>query len=187
MSTPHPELRLARFAAAALAVGFGFGGLVGIINSAQPVIHRLVALALLIALVVLHLRNCVRPVDGSRPAAWRWSVAVQALLTGVGMIWFADTWYGNSGFLAAAVLLLIRPPSLAWAGFGLVVVAQFAAALPVRPIGRRGPLSRGGPHGLRRHRAVRGCPPGRPGRRPARDQAGVGRGGGGPATPGVRA
>jgi len=133
MSTPHPELRLARFAAAALAVGFGFGGLVGIINSAQPVIHRLVALALLIALVVLHLRNCVRPVDGSRPAAWRWTIAVQALLTGVGMIWFADTWYGNSGFLAAALLLLIRPPRLAWAGFGLVVVAQFAAALPVRP------------------------------------------------------
>jgi two-component system sensor histidine kinase DesK len=133
MSATHPELRLARFAAAALAVGFGFGGLVGIIDSTQPATHRLVALALLIALVVLHLRNCVRPVDGSRPAAWRWSVAVQALLTGVGMIWFADTWYGNSGFLAAALLLLIRPPSLAWAGFGLVVVAQFAAALPVRP------------------------------------------------------
>jgi two-component system sensor histidine kinase DesK len=133
MSTPHPELRLARFAAAALAVGFGFGGLVGIIGSAQPVTHRLVALALLSALVVLHLRNCVRPADGSRPAAWRWTLAVQALLTGVGMIWFADTWYGNSGFLAAALLLLIRPPRLAWAGFGLVVVAQFAAAVPVRP------------------------------------------------------
>ncbi|GIF64991.1 hypothetical protein Ais01nite_30260 [Asanoa ishikariensis] len=132
MST-HPELRLARFAAAALAVGFGFGGLVGIIDSDQPAAHRLVAVALLGALVALHLRTCVRPADGSRPAAWRAAIAIQALLTGVGMIWFADTWYGNSGFLAAALLLLIRPPRLAWTGFGLVVVVQFAAALPVRP------------------------------------------------------
>ena len=133
MSTSNPELWLARLAATALALGFGFGGLVGIIDSAQPTTHRLVALALLAALIVLHVRNCVRPVDGSRPTGWRATIVVQALLTGVGMIWFADTWYGNSGFLAAALLLLVRPPALAWSGFGLVVVAQFAAALPVRP------------------------------------------------------
>ncbi|WP_203710189.1 sensor histidine kinase [Asanoa siamensis] len=113
----------------ALALGFGFGGLVGILDSGHPI----AAVALLAALVLLHLRNCVRPPDGRRPAGWRWTLAAQAVLTAVGMIWFAGTWYGNSGFLAAAVLLLVRPPRLAWAGFGLVVAAQFVAALPVRP------------------------------------------------------
>ena len=133
MTRTNPELWLARLAATALALGFGFGGLVGIVDSAQPVAHRIAALAMLCALIALHVRNCVRPADGSRPKGWRWTIAVQALLTGAGMIWFADTWYGNSGFLAAALLLLIRPPRLAWAGFGLVVVAQFVIALPVRP------------------------------------------------------
>ncbi|GGM74243.1 sensor histidine kinase [Dactylosporangium sucinum] len=131
--TSDTALRLARLAAVALSLGFGFGGFVGILDGAQPFRSRLVAVVLLVALLVLHLRNCIRPADGSRPAGWRWTLTIQVALTGAGMVWFADTWYGNSGFLAAAVLLLVRRPLLAWAGFGLVVVMQFVAAVPVRP------------------------------------------------------
>jgi hypothetical protein len=92
-----------------------------------------VAFTLLAALLGLHLHNCVRRADGRSPRGWQWTLAAQAVLTVVGMIWFASTWYGNSGFLAAAVLLLVRPRSLGWAGFGLVLVTQFFSALPVRP------------------------------------------------------
>jgi signal transduction histidine kinase len=127
------ELRLARSAAVVLSLGFGFGGFVGILDSADPASQRAVAAVLLTTLLVLHLRNCVRRPDGAGPTGWPWTLAAQAVITVAGMVWFADTWYGNSGFLAAAVLLLIHRPVLAWGGFGLVVAAQFVAALPVRP------------------------------------------------------
>ena len=126
-------VRMARMVAVVVSVGFAYGGLVGIIDSTDPAPVKAVATALLTALLALHLRNCVRRSDGARPRGWHWTLAAQAVLTGIGMIWFADTWYGNSGFLAAAILLLVRRPLLAWTGFGLVVVAQFGAALPVRP------------------------------------------------------
>lgn len=84
-------------------------------------------------LLGLHLRNCIRWSDDVRVRGWQWTLAVQAVLTAAGMVWFASTWYGNSGFLAAAFLLLIRRRWVAWSGFALVVAAQFAAALPVRP------------------------------------------------------
>ncbi|WP_328475218.1 histidine kinase [Actinoplanes sp. NBC_00393] len=132
-SNADVELRLARAAAIALSLGFGFGGFVGILDSDDPLGHQIVAAALLTALLVLHLRNCVRRSDGTRPKGWQATLAAQTVLTAAGMLWFADTWYGNSGFLAAAVLLLIRPAGLAWAGFALIVAAQFVAALPVRP------------------------------------------------------
>jgi signal transduction histidine kinase len=125
-------VRLARAVAVTVSVGFAFGGYVGIIDADHPGPTRLAAAALLTALLGLHLRNCVRRADGRRPRAWPWTLAAQAVLTAAGMVWFADTWYGNSGFLAAAILLLIRPPALAWAGFGAVLVAQFCSALPVR-------------------------------------------------------
>jgi hypothetical protein len=99
----------------------------------QSSVEKAVAFTLLAALLGLHLHNCVRRADGRSPRGWQWTLAAQAVLTVVGMIWFASTWYGNSGFLAAAVLLLVRPRSLGWAGFGLVLVTQFFSALPVRP------------------------------------------------------
>jgi two-component system sensor histidine kinase DesK len=126
-------LRLSRAAAIVLSLGFGFGGFVGILDSANSASEQAVATVLLTALLVLHLRNCVRRPDGLRPTGWPWTLATQAVITVAGMVWFADTWYGNSGFLAAAVLLLTRRPVLAWGGFGLVAAAQFVAALPVRP------------------------------------------------------
>ncbi|GAA4592016.1 hypothetical protein GCM10023194_52800 [Planotetraspora phitsanulokensis] len=126
-------VRTARLVAVVVSAGFSFGGFIGAADSDQPNAHKAVAFALLATLLALHLYNCVRRADGRSPRGWQWTLAAQAVLTSIGMVWFASTWYGNSGFLAAAVLLLVRPRALGWAGFGLVLVTQFFSALPVRP------------------------------------------------------
>ncbi|MFI7696110.1 sensor histidine kinase [Nonomuraea sp. NPDC049655] len=120
-------VRVARLVAAVASCGFAFGGFVGIVNG-DPA-ERPVATALLVALLALHLRNCVRWSQEPRPAGWPWTLAAQVVLTVAGMIWFADTWYGNSGFAAAAFLLLIRRRWLAWTCFGVVLAAQAASTL----------------------------------------------------------
>lgn len=130
-ASPVAAVRWARVIAVGVSCGFAFGGYVGIVN-AEPG-GRAAAFVLLTVLLLLHLRNCIRWSDEVRVRGWRWTLAVQAVLTAAGMVWYASTWYGNSGFLAAALLLLIRRRWVAWSGFCLVVAAQFAAALPVRP------------------------------------------------------
>ncbi|MEU8798534.1 histidine kinase [Spirillospora sp. NPDC048819] len=131
IASPVAAVRWARVVAVGVSCGFAFGGYVGIIN-AEPG-GKPAAFVLLTALLVLHLRNCIRWSEDARVRGWPWTLGVQAVLTAVGMVWYADTWYGNSGFLAAAFLLLIRRRWVAWGGFAAVVAAQFAAALPVRP------------------------------------------------------
>ncbi|MEU4328175.1 sensor histidine kinase [Nonomuraea dietziae] len=126
-------LRLAQLVAVVASAGFSFGGFIGILYSEDPPAAKAVAFALLAVLLGLHLRNCVRRADGRRPRGWRWTLAVQAVLTGAGLVWFASTWYGNTGFLAAAVLLLIRRPGPRWGAFSLVLLAQFLSGLTVRP------------------------------------------------------
>ncbi|MEU4700321.1 histidine kinase [Nonomuraea dietziae] len=126
-------LRLAQLVAVVASAGFSFGGFIGILYSEDPPAAKAVAFALLAVLLGLHLRNCVRRADGRRPRGWRWTLAVQAVLTGAGLMWFASTWYGNTGFLAAAVLLLIRRPGPRWGAFSLVLLAQFLSGLTVRP------------------------------------------------------
>ncbi|MEU7896099.1 histidine kinase [Nonomuraea sp. NPDC049152] len=126
-------LRLAQLVAVVVSAGFSFGGVIGIVYSADPPARKAVAFTLLAVLLALHLRNCVRRTDGRRPRWWPWTLAVQAVLTAAGLIWFASTWYGNTGFLAAAVLLLIRRPWARWTAFSLVLLAQFLSALTVRP------------------------------------------------------
>jgi signal transduction histidine kinase len=120
-------LRVARLVAVVASCGFAFGGFVGIVNG-EPA-DRPAASVLLVALLVLHLRNCVRWSELHRPAGWPWTLAAQVLLTAMGMVWYGGTWYGNSGFAAAAVLLLVRRRVLAWTGFALVLVAQAASTL----------------------------------------------------------
>ncbi|MEU5877494.1 histidine kinase [Spirillospora sp. NPDC047279] len=124
-------VRWARVIAVGVSCGFAFGGYVGIVN-AEPG-GKPAAFVLLTVLLVLHLRNCIRWSEDARVRGWQWTLAAQVALTAVGMVWYASTWYGNSGFLAAAFLLLIRRRWVAWGGFALVIAAQFAAALPVRP------------------------------------------------------
>ncbi|MGI5170164.1 sensor histidine kinase [Spirillospora sp. CA-253888] len=124
-------VRWARVVALGVSCGFAFGGYVGIIN-AEPG-GEPAAFVLLTVLLLLHLRNCIRWSEDERVRGWRWTLGAQAVLTAVGMVWYASTWYGNSGFLAAAILLLVRRRWAAWGGFALVIAAQFAAALPVRP------------------------------------------------------
>ncbi|MFB4314963.1 sensor histidine kinase [Actinomadura sp. 21ATH] len=131
IASPVAAVRWARVVAVGVSCGFAFGGYVGIIN-AEPG-GKPAAFALLTALLLLHLRNCIRWSEDVRVRGWQWTLGVQAVLTAVGQIWYASTWYGNSGFLAAAFLLLIRRRWAAWGGFALVIAAQFAAALPVRP------------------------------------------------------
>ncbi|GAA3315213.1 hypothetical protein [Nonomuraea dietziae] len=126
-------LRLAQLVAVVASAGFSFGGFIGILYSDDPPAAKAVAFAPLAVLLGLHLRNCVRRADGRRPRGWRWTLAVQAVLTGAGLVWFASTWYGNTGFLAAAVLLLIRRPGPRWGAFSLVLLAQFLSGLTVRP------------------------------------------------------
>ncbi|MFC7719378.1 hypothetical protein [Nonomuraea recticatena] len=126
-------LRLAQLVAVVASAGFSFGGFIGVLYSEDPPAAKAVAFALLAVLLGLHLRNCVRRADGRRPRGWRWTLAVQAVLTGAGLVWFASTWYGNTGFLAAAVLLLIRRPGPRWGAFSLVLLAQFLSGLTVRP------------------------------------------------------
>ena len=98
--------RVAQAVVAIVTVGFFFGGFVGIMTSDLPPSRRVAPLVLLAALLALHLRNCVRRLDGGRPAGWRWTLAAQAVLTFVPMIWYSSTWYDNVGFLCGAVLLL---------------------------------------------------------------------------------
>ncbi|WP_344899944.1 sensor histidine kinase [Actinomadura meridiana] len=126
-------MRLARLVAVVVSVGFSYGGFIGISRSGDPAGLKALGCGLLVSLLLLHLYNCVQTADGRRPRAWQWTLAAQAVLTGVGLLLFADTWYGNTGFLAAAVLLLIRPVAAAWAGFAVVVVVQFVSGLDVRP------------------------------------------------------
>ncbi|MFD0901884.1 sensor histidine kinase [Actinomadura sediminis] len=114
-----------------MSCGFAFGGYVGIVN-AEPG-GKPAAFVLLTVLLLLHLRNCIRWSEDGRVRGWPWTLGAQAVLTAVGMVWYASTWYGNSGFLAAAILLLVRRRWAAWGGFALVIAAQFAAASPVRP------------------------------------------------------
>ncbi|MEW9527571.1 histidine kinase [Microbispora sp. NPDC049125] len=130
---PATAPRLARLVAVVVSLGFSFGGVIGVADSDQPALTKATAIALLAALLALHLYNCVHRSGGRRPKGWRWTLAAQAVLTAVGMIGFASTWYGNSGFLAAALLLLVRPAAAAWAGFALVLVMQLLSALAVRP------------------------------------------------------
>ncbi|RKS76622.1 signal transduction histidine kinase [Actinomadura pelletieri DSM 43383] len=125
--------RLARLVAVVVSVGFSYGGFIGISRSGDPAHLKALGCGLLASLLLLHLYNCVRTSDGRRPRAWQWTLAAQAVFTGVGLHLFASTWYGNTGFLAAAVLLLIRPVAAAWAGFAVIVVVQFVSGLGVRP------------------------------------------------------
>ncbi|MEU9021559.1 histidine kinase [Actinomadura sp. NPDC048394] len=125
--------RVAQAVIAIVTIGFFFGGFVGIMTSDLPPSRRAVPLLLLAALLALHLRNCVRRLDGGRPAAWPWTLAAQAVLTFVPMIWYSSTWYGNVGFLCGAVLLLVRPGWLAWTGFGAVLAADLPLSLAERP------------------------------------------------------
>ncbi|MEV4896502.1 histidine kinase [Nonomuraea sp. NPDC055795] len=129
-----PALRLARLVAAGVSAGFAFGGVIGIVYSKDPVPMKALAYTLLTVLFALHLRNCVRRADGRRPGGWPWTLAVQVVLTGTGLLLFPATWYGNTGFLAAAMLLLFRRPWPKWGGFALVLAAQFASTLTVRPM-----------------------------------------------------
>ncbi|MFB4300520.1 sensor histidine kinase [Actinomadura sp. NTSP31] len=131
IASPVAAVRWARLVAVGVSCGFAFGGYVGIVN-AEPG-GEPAAFALLTLLLLLHLRNCIRWSDDVRVRGWPWTLAAQAALTAAGMVWYPTTWYGNSGFLAAAFLLLIRRRWAAWGGFAAVVAAQFAAALPVRP------------------------------------------------------
>lgn len=125
---------LARVVTAVITCGFFFGGFVGLVQSTRlSTGAKAIALGLLLALVTLHLRNCVRPADGSRPAGWRWTLGAQAVLTYLPMTWFHETWYGNPGFLAGAALLLLRPAWAAWAGFVAVLAVQVPVGLAVRP------------------------------------------------------
>lgn len=122
-------LRLAQAVAVVVSAGFAFGGVIGVVYSDDPAWLKAVAFAMLAVLFALHVRNCVRRADGKRPPGWAWTLGAQAVLTAAGLHWFAGTWYGNTGFLAAAVLLLLRSP---WA-FAAVLVAQFFSAMTVRP------------------------------------------------------
>ncbi|GAA2157649.1 sensor histidine kinase [Actinomadura napierensis] len=131
IASPVAAVRWARVVAVGVSCGFAFGGYVGIVD-AEPG-GKPAAFALLTVLLLLHLRNCIRWSDDVRVRGWWWTLGVQAALTAAGMVWYANTWYGNSGFLAAAFLLLIRRRWVAWGGFAAVIAAQFAAALPVRP------------------------------------------------------
>ncbi|MFI6298179.1 sensor histidine kinase [Nonomuraea sp. NPDC050790] len=128
-----PALRLARLVAVVVSAGFAFGGVIGVVYSEDPAPMKALAFALLTVLFALHLRNCVRRADGRRPTGWPWTLAVQVALTGAGLLLFPATWYGNTGFLAAAVLLLFRRPWPKWGGFALVLAAQFASTMTVRP------------------------------------------------------
>ncbi|MGC0418862.1 histidine kinase [Embleya sp. AB8] len=129
-----PALLLARVVIVVVTCGFFFGGFVGLVESTRlSTAAKATALVLLLALVALHLRNCVRPADGSRPVGWMWTLGAQAVLTYLPMTWFHETWYGNPGFLAGAALLLLRPAWAGWAGFAAVLVAQVPVALAVRP------------------------------------------------------
>ncbi|MET9339620.1 histidine kinase [Nonomuraea sp. NPDC003804] len=125
-------LRLAQLVAVVVSAGFSFGGVIGVVYSPDPPARKAVAFAMLAALLALHLRNCVRRTDGSRPRRWPVTLAVQAVLTTAGLVWFAGTWYGNTGFLAAAVLLLVRRPWPRWTAFSLVLAAQYWSATTVR-------------------------------------------------------
>ncbi|MFF4129246.1 sensor histidine kinase [Microbispora rosea] len=125
--------RLARFVAIVVSVGFSYGGFIGIFRSDDPATAKALGCGLLVGLLLMHLYNCVRMVDGRRPKAWQWTLALQAVLTGAGLLMFPSTWYGNTGFLAAAVLLLIRPAGPAWTGFAVIVLAQYLSGLEVRP------------------------------------------------------
>ncbi|OLT11179.1 hypothetical protein BJF79_04640 [Actinomadura sp. CNU-125] len=131
ITSPVAAVRWARVVAVGVSCGFAFGGYVGIVN-AEPG-GKPAAFVLLTVLLLLHLRNCIRWSEDARVRGWPWTLGVQAVLTAAGMVWYADTWYGNSGFLAAAFLLLFRRRWAAWGGFAAVIAAQFAAALPVRP------------------------------------------------------
>ncbi|MFI1577893.1 histidine kinase [Embleya sp. NPDC020630] len=125
---------LARVVVATVTCGFFFGGFVGLVQSTRlSTTAKGAALAMLLTLVALHMRNCVRPTDGSRPRGWVWTLGAQAVLTYLPMTWFHDTWYGNPGFLAGAALLLLRPAWAGWAGFAAVVAVQVPVGLAVRP------------------------------------------------------
>ncbi|MDH6135771.1 signal transduction histidine kinase [Kitasatospora sp. MAA4] len=124
--------RVARGVVAVVTGGFFFGGFDGLLTGTPTVRHQGLGVLLLVAILLLHLYNCVRRVDGRRPRAWWLTLAAQAVLTWLPMGWFETTWYGNPGFLAGAVLLLVRRRSVAWLLFALVVLADVPPALDIR-------------------------------------------------------
>ncbi|MYV98116.1 hypothetical protein GT354_07455, partial [Streptomyces sp. SID3343] len=129
-----PGARLARIVVGVVTGGFFFGGFVGLVQSPSLAFQtRCVAFVSLVALVVLHVHNCVRRPDGRRPRGWVLTLGAQVLLTYVPMVWLHETWYGNPGFLAGAFLVLLRPAWLAWTGFAVVLGVHVEVGLAVRP------------------------------------------------------
>lgn len=62
-----------------------------------------------------------------RPRAWRWSLAAEAALAYLPMIWFGETWLGVPGFLAGTLMVAFARPvpfvlaimaGVAWAAHG---------------------------------------------------------------------
>ncbi|GAA4526498.1 hypothetical protein GCM10023096_60190 [Nonomuraea ferruginea] len=121
---PASALRLARCVAVVVGVGFALGGLAGLLANEPPGVLLAAGIGAQATMFALYLYSCVLPARGRRPRGWRWSLLAQTALTGVGLIWEAGSWCGTSGFLAAAVLLLVRPVRLGWAGFAGVLAVQ---------------------------------------------------------------
>lgn len=62
--------RLGALTVAILSSGFAIGGFIGILRSGDPPGIQVLASAVLVALLALHIRNCGRRANGARPGGW---------------------------------------------------------------------------------------------------------------------
>ncbi|MFF2775210.1 sensor histidine kinase [Streptomyces sp. NPDC058052] len=120
--------RLARVIVRLVAVGFCFAAVVATSANREGIGPLMVASAILVATLGLHLRHSARVTVRRRRPWWPWSLVAHGAVTYGPYLFFQDTWVGIPGSFAAAVLLTTPLPH-AWTAFGALAVLQVPLTL----------------------------------------------------------
>lgn len=86
------------------------------------------ALLALAGVALLQFRHTWHGLRGEPPVTWSWTLSLQVLLSYAPAPLAGDAWLGVPSFLAASMLIILRPP-LSYATFAGVVVAEVPFAL----------------------------------------------------------
>jgi two-component system, NarL family, sensor histidine kinase DesK len=121
-----PSLLAPRLARAILVVVFGCIYTVAfthILAVSEGFVHVALSAAYILALLALQLFYFSRPGARPKPPAVYLALLAQVALVYLPLLEFKQYWVGLPGFLAGSTLLVL-PPVLGWAAFGLVVASM---------------------------------------------------------------